>query len=68
MALMQGSHMLEMAAGEGDAAAEALLAWYDREHRILPWRARPDTRQDPYRVWLSAVSYTHLTLPTIYSV
>src|SRR5688572_13513536 len=29
----------------------ALLAWYDRERRDLPWRA--DT--DPYRVWVSEI-------------
>ena len=29
----------------------ALLAWYQRERRALPWR---DTR-DPYRVWVSEI-------------
>ncbi len=29
----------------------ALLAWYDREKRDLPWRRRPE----PYRVWLSEI-------------
>src|SRR5688500_12852152 len=29
----------------------ALLAWYDRQRRDLPWRA--DT--DPYRVWVSEI-------------
>ncbi len=29
----------------------ALLLWYDREKRALPWR---DTR-DPYRIWLSEI-------------
>lgn len=33
----------------------ALLAWYDRERRDLPWRATPGQtgRPDFYRVWLS---------------
>jgi A/G-specific adenine glycosylase len=31
--------------------AEALLAWYDRSARVLPWREDCD----PYRVWLSEV-------------
>jgi hypothetical protein len=30
-----------------------LLAWYDRHRRVLPWRAPPGRRTDPYRVWLS---------------
>ena len=29
----------------------ALLAWYDRGHRILPWRSDPS----PYHVWLSEI-------------
>jgi A/G-specific adenine glycosylase len=29
----------------------ALLRWYDRNHRDLPWR---ETR-DPYRIWLSEI-------------
>src|ERR1700759_3962226 len=32
---------------------EALLAWYDRHRRVLPWRALPGEAADPYRVWLS---------------
>jgi A/G-specific adenine glycosylase len=34
---------------------DALLAWYDRNRRVLPWRSRPQTRPDPYRVWLSEI-------------
>jgi A/G-specific adenine glycosylase len=33
----------------------ALLAWYDRHRRALPWRAPPGARADPYRVWLSEI-------------
>ena len=33
----------------------ALLAWYDRHARVLPWRARRGERPDPYRVWLSEI-------------
>lgn len=32
-----------------------LLAWYDRERRVLPWRAAPGEVADPYRVWVSEV-------------
>ena len=38
------------------AIAAALLPWYDRNARELPWRARPGANApDPYRVWLSEV-------------
>jgi A/G-specific adenine glycosylase len=37
----------------GDAAA--LLRWYDRHRRVLPWRALPGEKPDPYRVWLSEI-------------
>lgn len=38
------------------AIASALLTWYDRHARDLPWRARPGANApDPYRVWLSEV-------------
>jgi A/G-specific adenine glycosylase len=33
----------------------ALLAWYDRHRRVLPWRALPGQRADPYHVWLSEI-------------
>ncbi|MGH6840314.1 MAG: A/G-specific adenine glycosylase, partial [Methylocella sp.] len=35
--------------------AAALLAWYDRHRRDLPWRALPGEAADPYRVWLSEI-------------
>jgi len=34
---------------------KALLAWYDGARRVLPWRAKPGFKADPYRVWLSEV-------------
>ncbi len=36
-------------------AAPAILAWYDRHRRDLPWRAPPGESADPYRVWLSEI-------------
>lgn len=46
----------------------ALLAWYDREGRALPWRVRPEDRArgaaaDPYAVWLSEVMLQQTTVP-----
>ncbi len=35
--------------------AAAVLAWYDRHRRSLPWRAPPGVPPDPYVVWLSEI-------------
>lgn len=43
----------------------ALLAWYDRHARVLPWRARRGERPDPYRVWLSEVMLQQTTVATV---
>ena len=40
----------------------AVLAWYDRHRRSLPWRARPGERSDPYRVWLSEIMLQQTTV------
>lgn len=40
----------------------ALLAWYDRHRRRLPWRAGPGERADPYRVWLSEIMLQQTTV------
>lgn len=45
--------------------AKALLAWYDRERRVLPWRAPPGERADPYRVWLSEVMLQQTTVAAV---
>jgi A/G-specific adenine glycosylase len=44
---------------------EALLAWYDRHRRDLPWRAPPGVRPDPYRVWLSEIMLQQTTVVTV---
>ncbi|MDX2263674.1 MAG: A/G-specific adenine glycosylase [Hyphomicrobiales bacterium] len=41
--------------------APALLAWYDRERRDFPWRAKPGVAADPYRVWLSEIMLQQTT-------
>ena len=56
-----------------DAATQisgALLAWYDRHARIMPWRVSPAARQqgqtpDPYRIWLSEVMLQQTTVATV---
>jgi A/G-specific adenine glycosylase len=42
-----------------------LLAWYDANARVLPWRTGPGggARPDPYRVWLSEVMLQQTTVP-----
>src|SRR5580700_1965574 len=43
----------------------ALLAWYDRHRRVLPWRALPGERPDPYRVWLSEIMLAQTTVRAV---
>jgi A/G-specific adenine glycosylase len=49
------------------AIPKALLRWYDRHARALPWRAPPKSqaRADPYRVWLSEVMLQQTTVATV---
>jgi A/G-specific adenine glycosylase len=55
---------------EAPAPAAALLAWYDRHARKLPWRVSPQDRArgivpDPYRVWLSEVMLQQTGVTTV---
>ena len=50
-------------AGAGTAAA--LLDWYDRERRDLPWRARKGRKPDAYRVWLSEIMLQQTTVKAV---
>ncbi|UTD25838.1 A/G-specific adenine glycosylase [Bradyrhizobium sp. WD16] len=43
----------------------ALLAWYDRHRRRLPWRAGPGEMADPYRVWLSEIMLQQTTVRAV---
>jgi A/G-specific adenine glycosylase len=50
------------------ALRAALLDWYDREGRTLPWRLRPEDRRagriaDPYAIWLSEIMLQQTTVP-----
>jgi len=47
------------------AVAPALLAWYDRHRRRLPWRAEPGETPNPYHVWLSEVMLQQTTVPAV---
>jgi len=46
-------------------SAAALLAWYDRHRRVLPWRARPGEAGDPYRIWLSEIMLQQTTVAAV---
>jgi len=46
-------------------SALALLDWYDRHRRKLPWRALPGERLDPYRVWLSEIMLQQTTVKAV---
>jgi A/G-specific adenine glycosylase len=59
-----------LAADEGAARAAApdpaaLLAWYDRHGRVLPWRAGRGEKADPYRVWLSEIMLQQTRVETV---
>ena len=50
--------------------AQAVLDWYDRHARDLPWRVSPADRArgvlpDPYRIWLSEVMLQQTTVAAV---
>lgn len=47
------------------ALSDRLLAWYDRDRRLLPWRAAPGEPADAYRVWLSEVMLQQTTVAAV---
>jgi len=49
----------------GAPSPAALLAWYDRHRRDLPWRTPPGERPDPYRVWLSEIMLQQTTVKAV---
>jgi A/G-specific adenine glycosylase len=51
--------------GDSQVSADALLRWYDRHRRTLPWRAQPGERADPYRVWLSEIMLQQTTVQAV---
>ena len=53
---------------DSTALQNALLDWYDRSGRSLPWRIRPEDREkgaiaDPYAIWLSEIMLQQTTVP-----
>ncbi|MGN6277840.1 MAG: A/G-specific adenine glycosylase [Sphingomonas sp.] len=55
-----------MPANSSSTIPRDLLAWYDANARILPWRAPPGAPPpDPYRVWLSEIMLQQTTVATV---
>lgn len=50
---------------DSTSVTPALLAWYDRHRRNLPWRAKPGEAPDPYRVWLSEIMLQQTTVAAV---
>jgi A/G-specific adenine glycosylase len=48
-----------------ETPAAALLGWYDRHRRRLPWRAEPGEPSDPYRIWLSEIMLQQTTVGAV---
>ncbi|MDO8289961.1 MAG: A/G-specific adenine glycosylase [Parvibaculum sp.] len=45
--------------------APALLRWYDKHARVLPWRFLPGETTDPYAVWLSEIMLQQTTVAAV---
>ena len=45
--------------------AAALLVWYRRHRRTMPWRANPGEHPDPYHVWLSEIMLQQTTVAAV---
>jgi A/G-specific adenine glycosylase len=52
-------------AAEAARLRAALLAWYDRARRALPWRAPPGAAADPWAVLVSEVMLQQTTAATV---
>lgn len=53
-------------------SSKSLLAWYDTNARVLPWRVAPSDRKlghipDPYRIWLSEIMLQQTTVAAVKS-
>lgn len=47
------------------AQQAALLDWFDRHRRVMPWRAAKGRRPNPYHVWLSEIMLQQTTVVTV---
>ncbi|GGR68903.1 A/G-specific adenine glycosylase [Deinococcus seoulensis] len=60
--------LADLAPVDLSAVRAALLAWFDRTGRTLPWRAGPEGARDPYRVWVAEIllQQTQVARGTVY--
>ena len=47
--------------------ASRLLNWYDKNRRLLPWRAGPGDEPNVYHVWLSEIMLQQTKVATVLS-
>ena len=52
---------MKLSSQDEDAIRKALLAWYDRNARSLPWRKS----RDPYAIWVSEVMLQQTQVATV---
>ncbi|MDC3401538.1 A/G-specific adenine glycosylase [Alphaproteobacteria bacterium] len=62
---MPKSRAIKTSTTEQQLLAAPLLAWYDKHQRRLPWRARPNTKPNPYHVWLSEIMLQQTNVTTV---
>lgn len=63
---MTRSHVLQKKGGFDAAAFQtAMLGWYAKYRRVLPWRALPGQKADPYHVWLSEIMLQQTTVQAV---
>ncbi|ABD05780.1 A/G-specific DNA-adenine glycosylase [Rhodopseudomonas palustris HaA2] len=51
--------------GASGGRPAALLVWYDRHRRVLPWRPPAGVAADPYAVWLSEIMLQQTTVRAV---
>ena len=50
---------------QAKALRRKLLAWYRKDHRQMPWRARPGERPDPYHTLISEAMLQQTQVATV---
>ncbi len=65
MAVSKTANNRDSAAINVSAFRKALLKWYGKHHRPMPWRAAPGMFPDPYHEWLSEIMLQQTTVVTV---
>lgn len=55
----------KQACAEAKTFNGALLGWYDRHRRVLPWRVLKGQVSEPYHVWLSEIMLQQTTVGAV---